>query len=152
MDDNVSYTFDDEGNPISTELPPPSARKPPAAPRKGRSKQRKLASAGSQESALNNGATPDLATPSSCQLVAKGEEPMTDMFHIDGTGFDVTLSPNLEKIYWESMNPSGKMRECAYIPYIKSECIVFCRCSSLLSCVIIVRVCVCVIHCYHLEC
>ncbi|KAK7108968.1 ceramide kinase-like protein [Littorina saxatilis] len=111
MDDNVSYTFDDEGNPISTELPPPSARKPPAAPRKGRSKQRKLASAGSQESALNNGATPDLATPSSCQLVAKGEEPMTDMFHIDGTGFDVTLSPNLEKIYWESMNPSGPSRK-----------------------------------------
>lgn len=111
MDDNNSYTFDDEGNPVPAEEPP-SARKPPAAPRKGRSKTKRQESAspGSGEGVVSNGAAADSST-SSRQTSEGGEEPLTDMFHIDGTGFDVTLSHRLGKIHWETMNPNGKQKK-----------------------------------------
>ena len=106
MDDIESYTVEEQGNP--TEAPEPvSARKPPAAPRKGRSKKRAAGSAGSRDSALDNhtNGTADTVSVSSAQISGRGEEAMTDMFHIDGAGFDVTLSLRQEKIVWESMNP-----------------------------------------------
>lgn len=110
MDDNVSYTFDDEGNPVPAEKPP-SARKPPAAPKKSRNKKRDTASPASGDGVLPNGATADTSL-SSGQTTEEGEELLTDMFHIDGTGFDVTLSHRQEKIYWKAINPNGKQKTC----------------------------------------
>ncbi|KAL8601269.1 hypothetical protein ACOMHN_003213 [Nucella lapillus] len=115
MADHNSYTFDEEGNPIPSEKPS-SAKKPPA-PRKSRSKRRASASAAeakdkTSEKIQSNGATGDVEVASRRSSIAGagGEDIMTDMFHIDGTGYDVTLSLKLEKIAWESMNPSGRRR------------------------------------------
>ncbi|XP_076439472.1 uncharacterized protein LOC143279336 [Babylonia areolata] len=118
MADNDSFTFDDEGNPVPSGKPP-SAKKPPAAPRKSRS--RKRAGVTSTENKDNpsesfqpktNGANADgeVASRRSSIAESSGEEIMTDMFHIDGTGYDVTLSLRLQKICWETMNPSGRRR------------------------------------------
>jgi hypothetical protein len=131
MADNASFTFDEDGNPIPRERPPSSAsstKKPPSGrPKKSRKQRHKNADADSSESTTSNisfGVRSEEAFANGEAIIEKPEpqraepvadaslsqtvtvdEPMTDMFHIDGTGYDVTLSPALQKIHWECMNP-----------------------------------------------
>ncbi|KAK7498390.1 hypothetical protein BaRGS_00010344 [Batillaria attramentaria] len=101
--DGGSYTFDDEGNPVPAEKPPP-------APRASRSKSKtSVVSATSQHSR-----TSSLAGAAS--LVSGGEatesdgDVLSDMFHMDGQGFDVSVSFLLDQVHWQPMNPSGRRK------------------------------------------
>lgn len=103
--DNGSYTFDEEGNPIPAE-------KPPRAPRSSRSKSKTSVTSSTSKSGHQNApaavASFVPAEGGTGTGTESNEDTLTDMFHMDGQGFDVTVSFLLGQVHWEPMNPNGE--------------------------------------------
>lgn len=104
MDDG-SFTFDDDGNPIPAE-------KPPAVPKSSRSKSRTSVTSRTEFSASVSSGIGTVSDPTGYR-----SDVLSDMFHIDGKGFDVTVSISLEQIRWNPIEPKSKMVKCVRLDY-----------------------------------